>query len=85
MANKQGTIKAGEFKSHDLYFSAYLQTAGVALLRTDREVNGRLSFVFDVSVANLEELKAAWLNNSGKVPAQAYAHNLKSLKSACHM
>jgi hypothetical protein len=86
MANRIGsTSKPGEFKSPDLYFSAYLQTAGVELLRTDREANGRLFFVFDASVANLDELKTAWFNNTGKVSAQLYAHNIKSLKSVCHM
>lgn len=76
--------KNGEFKTPDLYFAAYLQTAGVEMKRTDRE-SGRVYFVFDTSIANIEELKTAWFNNTGKVPAQPYAHNVKSLKSVCHM
>jgi len=76
--------KPGEFRTPDLYFAAYLQTAGVEMKRTDRE-NGRVYFVFDTSIANIDELKTAWFNNTGKVPAQPYAHNVKSLKSVCHM
>ena len=83
MSNKNGVA---EFKTSDLYFAAYLQTAGVELKRTDRHVDsGKVFFVFDSSVSNVDELKAAWFNNTGKVAANPYAHNLKTLKSLCHM
>ena len=72
------------FRTPDLYFAAYLQTAGVELKRTDRE-NNRVFFVFDASIANIDELKKGWFGNSAKVPAQPYANNIKSLKSICHM
>jgi hypothetical protein len=81
---KKSEQNGKEFKSPDLYFSAYLQTAGVAMIRTDKE-NGRLYFVFDTSIANIEELKTAWFNNTGKVAALPYANNVKALKSICHM
>jgi hypothetical protein len=73
-----------DFRTHDLYFAAYLQTAGVEMTRTDRE-NGRVYFVFDTSIANMDELKHGWFNNSAKVPAQPYSNAIKSLKSVCHM
>ena len=73
-----------EFRSPDLYFSAYLQVAGVEMLRQDRE-NGRVLFVFDATVANIPELKTAWFNSTGKVAAQPYANSIRSLKSLCHM
>ena len=76
--------KPGEFRTPDLYFAAYLQTAGVEMVRNDRE-GGRVYFVFDSTIANIDELKTAWFNNTGKVAAQPYAHNVKSLKSICHM
>ncbi len=76
--------KSGEFKTPDLYFAAYLQTANVEMKRTDRE-NGRVYFVFDATLSNIDELKTGWFNNTAKVPAQPYAHNIKSLKSVCHM
>jgi hypothetical protein len=76
--------KPGEFRTPDLYLAAYLQTAGVVMKRTDRENGGRVFFVFDTSISNVDELKTAWFNNTGKVPAQPYAHCIKSLKSVCH-
>lgn len=84
LPNKIPVPKSGEFRSPDLYFSSYLQTAGVEMIRTERE-NGRVYFVFDATVANIEELKTAWFNNTGKVAALPYANNIKSLKSVVHM
>jgi len=73
-----------EFRTPDLYFAAFLQTAGVELKRTDRE-NARVFFVFSTEIADIEELKTGWFNNTAKVAAQPYANNVKSLKSVCHM
>jgi hypothetical protein len=74
-----------EFRTSDLYFAAYLQTAGVPLKRTDREPGNRMFFVFDTSIANMDDLKVGWFNNTAKVSAQPFANNVKSLKSICHM
>lgn len=76
---------ANEFRTSDLYFAAYLQVAGVQMTRSDRNGSGKVSFIFDTSIANVEELKSAWFNQSGKVPALPYANAIKSLKSICHM
>ena len=87
MGNGNGkgpALRVGEFSTPDLYFAAYLQTAGVQLVRTER-YEGRVYFVFDSSISNIDELKSAWFNNQGKVAAQPYAHTIKSLKSICHM
>jgi len=82
--SSKGSNGKNEYRTPDLYFAAYLQTAGVELKGTSRE-NNRVYFIFDTSIANIEELKTAWFNNSGKVPAQPYSNAVKSLKSMCHM
>lgn len=79
------TPENSEFRTSDLYFAAYLQVAGVSMVRTDRNGSGKVSFVFDASVANIEELKNAWFNLSGRVAALPYANSIKTLKSVCHM
>ena len=76
--------KTNDFKTPDLYFAAYLQTAGVPLKGTHRE-NNRVFFIFDTAISDIEALKTGWFNSTAKVPAQAYANNVKSLKSVCHM
>lgn len=85
MNDRHYTPKEGEYDTTDLYFAAYLQVAGMPLKRTQKRGNGRLSFIFDSDVVNLEELKNAWFNNSGRVPALPYANAIKNLKHICHM
>jgi hypothetical protein len=77
-------MKRDEFLTADLYFAAYLQVAGAPYKRADRGPEGRVQFVFDATLVNIEELKTAWFNRSGKVPANDYAHAIKNLKSVCH-
>jgi hypothetical protein len=72
------------FRTSDLYFAAYLQTAGVEMVGQDREGN-RVFFLFDTSIANIDELKTGWFNGSSKIAAQPYSNAIKSLKSICHM
>lgn len=77
--------KAEDFRTSDLYFAAYLQVAGVQMVRPERNGSGKVTFVFDTSVSNIDELKNAWFSQSGKVPALPYANAIKALKSICHM
>ena len=79
------TQKADEFRTPDLYFAAYLQVAGVKMTRPERSGTGKVTFVFDTSISNIEELKLAWFNQTGKVAALPFANAIKSLKSECHM
>lgn len=76
-------MQTAEFRTPDLYFAAFLQTAGVRMKRADRD-GRRIFFIFDASLADIEALKAAWLNNTAKVPAQPFAFNIKALKGVCH-
>ena len=82
MANRNGD----DFRTADLYLAAYLQTAGVEMKGTERSADGggKIYFIFDTSIVNIDELKTAWFNNTGKVAANPFAHAIKSLKSLCH-
>jgi hypothetical protein len=75
----------GEYATTDLYYAAYLQCSGARMIRSDKSGSGRLTFIFDRTVVNIEELKTAWFNQSGKVVAQQYANCVKNLKHICHM
>jgi len=77
--------KGDEFRTSDLYFAAYLQVAGVRMSRTERNGTGKVSFIFDTSLSNMDELRNAWFNQGGKVAALPYANAIKNLKSICHM
>ena len=77
--------EGGDFRTSDLYFAAYLQVAGMPLKETEREAGGKVNFVFDTSLGNIQELRTAWFNHTGRVAALPYANAIKSLKSICHM
>jgi hypothetical protein len=79
------TQKDLEFRTSDLYFAAYLLVAAVPMPRTEKNGSGKLTFVFDTSCSNIEELKHAWISQTGKVAALPYSNAIKSLKSMCHM
>lgn len=71
-----------EFKTPDLYFSAYLITAGCILKRTER-LDRKVFFVFE-DQNFLADLKMQYFNGEAKVKAQPYAANIKNLKSLTH-
>jgi len=74
-----------DFRTNDLYFAAYLQVIGAPLQKTEKDPSGKVYFCFDTSILNLDELKTAWFNHTGRVPGLPYANAIKSLKSVCHM
>lgn len=76
--------KTPEYSTSDLYYAAYLQVAGVQMIRTSRNM-GKVTFIFDTSVCNMAELKNGWVSQTGRVPAQLYANAIKMLKSVVHM
>jgi hypothetical protein len=85
MGKQMHTRTDSTFRTSDLYFAAYLQVANVPMIDTPRNGNGKITFVFDTSISNIDELKRAWVNRQGKVPALPYADAIKGLKSICHM
>ena len=85
MSTAKPINEVNEFRTNDLYFAAYLKVAGAFMQQTVREPGGKVFFCFDKTVSNIEELKAAWFNHSGRVAALPYANEIKNLKSICHM
>ncbi len=59
-------LGANELRTSDLYFAAYLQTAGTALVHTERADDGKTVFVFDVSNGDIDALRAAWFSSKNE-------------------
>jgi hypothetical protein len=79
---KKAKEQKPEVSTTDLYYSAYLQTSGLTMIRTDRD-GSRIYFVFEDN-EKLEKLAQNWTNYAGKVSAQLYANAIKNLKTLCH-
>ncbi len=74
-----------EYRTADLYYAAYLQTAGVEMLRNERDSStGRVYFFFDTTSVDMDSLRNGWVGKTSKIVAMDYANNLKTLKGVCH-
>ena len=73
-----------EFRSSDIYFVAYLRVAGVPLLRTEREPQGKRVFFILEETDGFQDLKAQYFNRAGKVSALTYADEVRNLKAMLH-
>lgn len=71
------------YKTSDLYFSAYLKTAGVPFLSTERE-GRKVIFVFE-RVEGIKDLKREYFNRTAKVPALTFVDEVRSLKSLTYL
>lgn len=73
----------GRYRTADLYFAAYLKTAGVPFLETVRD-GDRTQFVFE-KIDNIRDLKNGFFTRTAKVPAMSFADEIKALKALTHM
>jgi hypothetical protein len=76
-----------KFRTSDLYFAAYLMTAGCILLDTSslkEEGNfTRIMFCFEKSPL-LKDLKFQYFNRKAKVEALNFVDSIRSLKAVIH-
>lgn len=72
-----------EFRTSDLSFAAFLKTAQVPFIRTDRE-GPRVFFIFE-KTPGLRDLKNSYFGRSAKVVAMTFAEEIRAMKSLTHM
>lgn len=75
--------KDGLYKTSDLYYAAYLKVARVPFKGTEKE-GTRVIFIFE-AIPGLRDLKAAFFNRSGMVPALSYSEEVKVMKTLTFM
>lgn len=71
------------YRTADLYYAAYLKTAGVPFLCTDRD-GDRTMFVFE-KMEGIRELKNGYFTRSAKISAMSYSDEIKALKALTHL
>ena len=72
----------GNFRTSDMYYAAYLKTAGVAFLDTERD-GQRVYFLFQ-DQPGMRDLRTQFYSRTAKVPALTYADEIKALKVLTH-
>lgn len=85
--NDVGDCKQKLYRSSDIYFSSYLCSLDIPLKTTEVEVNKggkKVVFVFQLSEADLQRMKASYFGGTGTVKARRFVDNIRSLKSICY-
>ena len=67
------------YRTSDLYYAAFLKTAGVPLKRVDRE-GSKVFFVFEKS-DSIGDLQIDYFNRRAKVPALTFSDEIRHMKS----
>lgn len=75
-------LEDGRYRTSDIYFAAFLKTAGVPFLETevDPEDPRRTVFAFE-NGDTLRDLRTKYFNRTAKVSALTYADDIRALKS----
>ena len=70
------------YRTSDIYFAAFLKTAGVTFIGTevDEEDQRRTVFLFE-NTETMRDLRNKYFNRTAKVAALSYADEVKALKS----
>lgn len=72
-----------KYKTSDLYFSAYLKTAGVHFLGTEKE-GQKVFFIFQ-KTDMIRDLKREYFNRTARIPALSFVDEIRSMKSLTYM
>jgi hypothetical protein len=72
-----------KYKTSDLYFSAYLKTAGVRFVSTEKEGN-KVFFIFE-KTDMIRDLKREYFNRTARIPALSFVDEIRSMKSLTYM
>lgn len=76
-----------KFKTSDLYFAAYLMTAGCNLTGTSKvQEDGtppRVVFIFE-QTPEMRELKLEYFNRKSKIEALSFVDSIRGLKAIVH-
>jgi hypothetical protein len=84
--NEASEAKGKLYRTSDIYFASYLCSLDMPLktTETERTESGKkVVFVFMISDADLQHMKAGYFGGNGTVKARRFVDNIRSLKSMC--
>lgn len=76
------------FKTSDLYYAAFLKTAGFKLLELKAEESGRGNkkfFVFEDPSGLMKKTQTDYINGDAKISAKEIIDNIRALKNLINM
>jgi hypothetical protein len=73
------------FRTTDLYYAAFLKTAGFNLLELKRADNKQKYFIFEDSSGLIRKTQTDYINGDAKVSAKDLIDNIRALKTLINM
>lgn len=77
-------ITKTKFRTNDLYYAAFLKTAGFDLVGMEKEKNKKL-FVFEDGSGLIVKTQTDYVNGTCKVNAKDLIDNIRALKTLINM
>lgn len=78
-------INSNVFKTSDLYYAAFLKTAGFNLLELKKAENKQKYFIFEDSNGLIRKTQTDYINGDAKVSAKDLIDNIRALKTLINM
>ena len=78
-------IKTNTYKTNDLYYAAFLKTAGFDLKGVEKTPQGKKFFVFEDTNGLIVRTQTEYINGTSKVCAKDLIDNIRALKTLINM
>jgi hypothetical protein len=78
-------INSNIFKTSDLYYAAFLKTAGFNLIELKKSENKQKYFIFEDSSGLIRKTQTDYINGESKVSAKDLIDNIRALKTLINM
>ncbi len=79
-------LSSNVFKTSDLYYAAFLKTAGFNLLELKKsDVTKQMAFIFEDGNGLIRKTQTDYINGEAKVSAKDLIDNIRALKTMLNM
>ena len=78
-------ISSTVFRTSDLYYAAFLKTAGFSLLELKKSDNKQMYFIFEDASGLIRKTQTDYINGEAKVSAKDLIDNIRALKTMLNM
>ena len=73
------------FSTSDLYYAAFLKTAGFSLSELKKIETGRMVFIFEDNGGLIHRAQTDYVNGVSKVTAKDFIDNIRALKAMINL
>jgi hypothetical protein len=78
-------IAKNTFSTSDLFYAAFLKTAGFSLSEIKKTEGGKRIFVFEDNSGLIQKAQTDYVNGVSKIGAKEFIDNIRALKTLINM